>query len=289
MIKSKDDKWFFPGNKRRVCNRMFVDQFKNGSSESRRLPLACNQWKCEICREYKIAYLSRCFKEGVSLYLEKLKEDGLLNLYSTKLLTLTWPGKERRCSKYSRLIRPDYCGNEETDSPLQAQKEMWVNWNKLNTYLNKYYGSHAFIGVMEQQEDGYPHLHVLLMGGGIGNRKILSDVRKLWVYKYGMGNVDLEVIRKGYRAGVNYIIKYLTKAPALSSGGVRVYSYSRNLLPKKIKAPVNLEWSSYQVGSLTEDYKGDYHAFPYWSVFDRDYSKVKESNLEVRYDDVVPF
>lgn len=264
------------------CKKIFVRQF-NDQSESRTLYLPCNQWSCPICRKKKMKQMSYDLKKAIKNYMSTIAVDGFRACYSMKMLTLTYPGKERRSPSHSIVYKPEYTGSTTIQ---EACKEMKKRFNNLMTALRLKYGDYRFVCVMEPQTDGYPHFHVLLMGGGVGNRLLLRDIRKLWVEKYKMGfQVKLQVIKYGVNAGVNYVLKYLTKMTGAIFKGSRLWSVDRELLKNKEEKIINeksadSEWVTYEVGSCHFDHLDNPVLFPFWTL---------EESRPVKYDDEVPF
>lgn len=269
-----------------VCSKIYVHQYKEGGSETRTFHLPCNQWGCEICKKVKIRDLRKRLMQGVSEHLDKIKVNGFRDFYSMKFLTLTWPGAERRSSKFSHTYNPEYTGSE---SPEDAYRSMRKFWNTMSSSLRKKYGDYSFISTVEPQQDGYPHIHILLMGGGVGNRKLLADLRSLWVDKYGMGTrLNLQVVKKGYRAGISYLLKYLTKGRGRLPKGSRLFSCDKKLLKKVVKEK-NKDWVTFEVGSVSQDHLDDFHYFPYWNILNRDYGLSCLGVVPGVWGDVVPF
>jgi len=199
-----------------------------------RTNIACKYWNCSYCGPRKVKYLKRRIYRGeiAKSYSRKgFRPTG----YEQKFLTLTAPGREYR----------------NTHSPEEAYKEMQDHFHKLIRALKKYFGDFMYLRVVEPHKDGFPHLHVLLVGSAIVPKEILGKIRKLWVHTYGMGNVDLQVIKKGFRAGVKYITKYITKDIKQICKGSRIFSSSKNALePLPKKAP--WEYSKFYLGVIRQ-------------------------------------
>jgi len=92
-----------------------------------------------------------------------------------------------------------------------AYKHLRSGWGRLLGILRKKFGSFPYIQVVEFQQNGSPHLHILIKGD------MWIDVvwlRNLWEKKYGLGTmVRVEFIPRdcSYRA-VAYLSKYLKKS-----------------------------------------------------------------------------
>lgn len=150
--------------------------------------LPCGSWSCPYCRNRNLKRLQyRIFNGEIS--------KGLDNIFGQKFLTLTCPGREYR----------------ESHTPLEAHEEMQKDFAKLIKALKKRHGDFFYIKVVEKHKDGFPHIHVLLSGTAIARKEIKEEIEELWRYKYGMGFCWIVLIKKGFRAGIKYITKYLVK------------------------------------------------------------------------------
>ena len=81
-------------------------------------------------------------------------------------------------------------------------------FNRLMAALRKRYGKLIYVKAVELQENGNPHIHIVLTGP---NAKHISEqwVQKLW-YKYGGGTVKVKHVYDP-RGAINYLLKYLPK------------------------------------------------------------------------------
>ena len=128
------------------------------------------------------------------------------------MLTLTCPGETFR----------------KNHTPEEALKIMNEFFEKLRKAMQKKWGCFHYLKITEPHKDGFPHFHVLIVGHAIAPKEVLGHIRSLWTEKYGMGNIDLQVLRKGLGAGVNYIMKYLTKSlKPIAKGFQSIYSFKR--------------------------------------------------------------
>lgn len=122
-------------------------------------------------------------------------------------------------------------------------------WKKLREALKKdpKFSEFVFFGTVEPHQDGYPHLHVLLVGRGVIPKNILKKVKRLWHGKYRMGQrIQIEKINYGVEAGVCYVLKYITKAERMFPPNVRRHFSTHHLLPppQKYDSP----WTPYEFG-----------------------------------------
>lgn len=97
-------------------------------------------------------------------------------------------------------------------------------WNALRTALTRQYGDLSYIWVREEQEDGLPHLHILV------DRYIPQEwLSARWAELGGGEIVDIRRIDRVQKAA-HYVGKYLTK-DALSGfpDGIRRYGSSSDI------------------------------------------------------------
>jgi hypothetical protein len=52
--------------------------------------------------------------------------------------------------------------------------------------------------------DGYPHMHVLLMGKTIADINVKKYIESLWRKKYGMGFIKMNVVKGGIEKIIFY-------------------------------------------------------------------------------------
>lgn len=107
-------------------------------------------------------------------------------------------------------------------SVLDRWKNIGKCWNRLRTYITKYYGPFSYLRIIEpHKKGGWPHVHVISTSPLI-NKKI-----KKLLTKWGFGwNCD-EKMATAEQVGM-YISKYLTKEwPSLDAEENRVLSKCR--------------------------------------------------------------
>lgn len=194
--------------------------------------LPCGKWECPFCGT----------KKGQKVYYRAMK--GVLNKYErdqiggfrygVKLITGTLKGSDYRSNLYAWGDHPDYIGEKSPDDGFEdIRKYLHLLTDALKT--RREFKGMDYLWVIERQKDGYPHFHMLVLGRVVANRAILRVVRNLWVHKYGLGNVDIQAIRKGLRAGVKYVMKYLTKEQMVMPKGTRRYGSTQGLLASDSK------------------------------------------------------
>lgn len=153
----------------------------------------CDQWECACCG-YR---MKMNLLEGIDRIVEKRPD-------LSRLLTLT--------------VDPS-----RMDSRRAAHREIGKAWNRLRSFIQSAYGDFSYIWVREEQENGYPHLHVL-----VSRFLPQGDVAAAWD-RTGMGEVvDIRSV-EARKAG-HYVAKYLAKdAMATMPAGTHRYGSSADL------------------------------------------------------------
>lgn len=193
--------------------RLDYDNFKVlGISKN----LRCKSWACDQCRPKNVKALRKRIFNGSMSEFVNVKNPR----FNYKFLTLTVPGKEWR----------------SIHSQDEAYELISDAWHKLRRALKKKFGKFHALRVVEGQQDGYPHLHVLLAGAGIASKGVLNTIRALWSYKYfdSFANVDIKVV-KNWKHSVRYITKYLLKAESNYGKKGKKFTATQGALMKKEK------------------------------------------------------
>ena len=81
-------------------------------------------------------------------------------------------------------------------------------FNRLMAALRKRYGKLTYVKAVELQENGNPHIHIVLTGPNVKHIKG-NWIQKLW-HKYGGGTVKVKHVYDP-RGAINYLLKYLPK------------------------------------------------------------------------------
>lgn len=156
-------------------------------------PYRCGQWECKCC--------------GYRMKMNLLEEVDRITQERPELsrfLTLT--------------IDPALFPDRET-----AHDEIGSAWNALRTALQDKYGDFSYLWVREEQENGYPHLHVL-----VSRFLPQGEVARLWS-QTGAGEV-VDIRQVEARKAGHYMAKYLAKdAMATLPNGVHRYGSSADL------------------------------------------------------------
>lgn len=104
-----------------------------------------------------------------------------------------------------------------------AHEEIGEAWNRLRSYIQKSYGRFSYIWVREEQENGYPHLHVIV------SRFLPQDEISAAWNRAGMGDV-VDIRRVEARKAGHYVAKYLAKdAMANMPSGAHRYGSSADI------------------------------------------------------------
>jgi hypothetical protein len=156
-------------------------------------PYRCGDWRCKCCgHRMKMNLL-----EELDRVLEERPE-------LSRLLTLTVDP--------SRVV-----------DRRAAHRDIGKAWNRLRSYLRQAHGRFSYIWVREEQDNGMPHLHVL-----VSRFLPQSEVAAAWS-RTGMGDV-VDIRRVEARKAGHYVAKYLAKdAMANLPSGVHRYGSSADL------------------------------------------------------------
>jgi hypothetical protein len=104
-----------------------------------------------------------------------------------------------------------------------AHRKIGEGWNRLKAALRSSHGGFSHIWVREEQESGWPHLHVL-----VSRYLPQSEVEAAWD-RAGMGDI-VDIQRVEARKAGHYIAKYLAKdAMAFLPSGVHRYGSSADI------------------------------------------------------------
>ena len=92
----------------------------------------------------------------------------------------------------------------------QAYRGLLWGWNKISTAMRKKFPQiKGYARVVELQESGNPHLHVLIFGADF---IAVEWIRKLWEEKYQLGvQIKVKEIQND-KGAIRYLLKYLLKA-----------------------------------------------------------------------------
>jgi len=111
----------------------------------------------------------------------------------------------------------NFCDREE------AHREIGEAWNALRTALQQKYGGFSYVWVREEQDNGFPHLHVL-----VSRFLPQGEVARLWK-QTGMGEI-VDIRQVNARKAGHYLAKYLAKdAMANLPSGVHRYGSSADI------------------------------------------------------------
>lgn len=208
--------------------------------------LTCKSWSCPFCRPIRLTETRyRIYGGNISQF---QPETELEEKYAVKMITLTYPGKLQREKWHSRhreiyrkilikrsieLGRKMPVSADLAVSPQGALDVMNHYFHLLITALHGAIGGFLYLKVVEPQQDGFPHFHVLLVGKNIVPKTILEKVKKLWCIKYHMGFIwvtsESQKI-KSIRHAIRYITKYMSKGVTIIRKKSRIFTASRGAL-----------------------------------------------------------
>jgi len=224
------------------------------------VPLRCKAWNCPVCAKLNAWILEKKAEFALQGMISKVKSDGFRTKYFIKFLTLTVPGKSFRAK-----ITPEY-----------AEKLMKKAFNKLMTALRKKYGKDEYIWVYEPQKDGFPHMHVVLIGHNIAPVEILDDIKNLWNKKYKMGFVKMNAVTGKLKQISYYLSKYISKEMGKGRKHSRVFSMSKEMR-KMFKLPEK-KFTVIEFGRIHNLPEGGKQFQPIWQMDDYGNQVVFEEN-----------
>lgn len=198
-------------------------EFPDGSQGQKRYRLGCNKWVCEVCGDRKAWVLRKKVISMIDGWVAENTRHGFRPSYQVKFLTLTVPGARFR----------EYVGRQRAEQKIKSSLD------KLFKALRAQVGWFEYFWVNEPQKDGYPHIHIVLMGKNIAGYDIKRRIDDLWIKRYRMGYTWIKQVRGGSKGLASYLTKYMTKGLRAGRKGNRVFSMSRGLKKYfKFKKPV---------------------------------------------------
>lgn len=177
------------------------------------IPARCKSWGCEVCGPLNSRNLGRLLGSALDGYLE---DHGLTSSkvrYTAKLVTLTCPGREWRGSRTLQEAYSDF--SKALTSLLE--------------YLRRHWSLEEYFKVIEFQDDGMPHAHVLILGTCISSKGIMRAINDAWECR-GMGRAETKLVRS-IKGASHYLTKYLSKSSQKNffKKGARCWSMSARL------------------------------------------------------------
>lgn len=133
-------------------------------------PLRCKRWSCPSCGVRKTRQTMGRIAAG-------------MKLGRPRFFSLTAPGDEDAVTSWRAFPR---------------------RWKLFHQRVRRRYPGFEYVGVVEPQQRGHPHIHVLYRGGYIPRRILRGMARAS-----GFGKVA--DIRDAHGATPSYLVKYLTK------------------------------------------------------------------------------
>lgn len=201
--------------------------------------LRCKKWSCPFCKVENGRRLRLILTESVLSYLQRADQSSPKFKYQSKLVTFTLPGEAFR--------------SEHT--PAEAEKIGKKNLNKVFKMVRKHRGAVDYAWVQEDQPSSFPHWHALFLGPGVADKDFLPFLVALWTEKYGMGNVDIEVVDNP-KGAVFYITKYVTKGKSEAKNkGSHIWAMSKGLagLVRAVVDSHTKEWTVLRLGFRNTD------------------------------------
>lgn len=248
--------------------------------------IRCNTWGCPECRPRKARLLvDRAQNGNIGNY----QSAGFRSRYDCKLLTLTCPGADYR-QKTDNPHTVNYTGGNEPDI---AYRKMLKDFNKLMTAVRKSRkGDLHYIRVVERHRDGYPHLHVVLVGSAVRPKDILAQIQNLWM-GYGQGRVWLTASKRlqSVRHAIFYALKYLSKGVGKYYKTSRPVSASKGALLPMRKKQGNWLYMVVRKSRYVDDEVGYYCQIVQMSAVDLERYAYQNGMLGIRdnWDDLSDF
>jgi hypothetical protein len=195
------------------CGKAWAEFLDKKTNEVLGLILRCKQWKCPDCARKNASALRTLLIQVLKAYLDSRDQTAPKLKYHHKLVTLTLPGAFWRSN----------------NPPDQADKIMKKNLKRFLEWMRKHRGIKLYFWVREIGKDGYPHIHLLMLGPGVADKDFLKACTDLWEKKFDMGDCDVDW-KEGIVGAVTYLTKYVTKGCEGSIARSRVFSISQSLL-----------------------------------------------------------
>jgi len=166
--------------------------------------LRCRSWSCPVCNTRRRKRLMHEAAKG----------------RPNKLLTITAaPG--------------------QFNTKHEAARALSLGWRRCRQQLKRHHGHLQIeaMAIFEEHKSGWPHLHILVRSNFIPQK---------WLSKYfgdriGSPVVDIRKIRSSKMA-INYVAKYIGKAPGRFRGTKRYWRTANYLTPKRKREPASEQW-----------------------------------------------
>jgi len=131
--------------------------------------------------------------------------------YNSKSVTLTCPGE----------------GWRGLHPPAEAARLHAKARKRLLDWLRKHYDLEEYFWVQEER-DGFPHTHLLILGTGIAGKGIMKAINDKWEC-LGMGRSEVRLV-KSLRGFCFYMSKYMSKAESkVAHDGAHLWGMSKKL------------------------------------------------------------
>jgi hypothetical protein len=219
----------------------------------------CRRWACPGCSRVKASELRMRLRASLATayqhevdWLTQHGQNPANAWHIVKFLTLTVG--IRHFMAADRYDQRDWTARPE--EARHALRRMMRAWNRLHSWLRSRWTklqqgqsgplalwegagrSFPFFWVVEFTQNGWPHLHVILLWRDRIPWPDVMTMRRLWA-KYGIGK-QVKLKNKNWRwsgpqALANYVAKYLSKPSPIgpNDGGFRRWSSSRGFLPRR--------------------------------------------------------
>lgn len=209
--------------------KLVIEMVDSKSETVRWIAARCKKWSCPVCARINALNLGRLIGESLMAYIEERRQKNMAHKYELKLVTLTVPGEKWR----------EENTRDEAARKIKKALKSLLEWLRREADLEEY------VWVCEDQQDGWPHIHLVILGRGIAGKWIMRAINDRWC-ELGMGRSEVALVRKPI--GVNvYLAKYLGKGEQKEdTKGMRAWSMSKKLR-KRVKEKRELASERYTV------------------------------------------
>lgn len=192
-------------------SKLILELINEERNEHFNTPARCKKWGCPYCGPINSRNLGQLLAGVIADYQAENRLSGAKIRYTLKSVTLTCLGDDFRSTHDGKV----------------TGKLMKKALNRLLAALRYHYGLEEYFWVVEYV-DGYPHIHLLLIGSGISGKGVMRFINDKWLC-LGMGRSEVKLVRSP--GGVcHYFTKYISKSGSKSSvDGAHTWEMSKKL------------------------------------------------------------
>lgn len=199
-------------------SKLILEIVNEAEMKHKMIKARCKRWSCPFCGPINARNLGALLGAVLASYISENSAIGRAFRYTLKIVTLTVPGDDWRLSH----------------TPEQAQELIREALKALLRKLRLHYDLEEYFQVIETKQ-GWPHVHLLLLGTGIAPPGIMRFINDAWSC-LGMGRSEVKMVRS-HKGISSYLTKYITKYESKEScHGMHVWSMSRKLRARVVEA-----------------------------------------------------